>query len=58
MSPPRIWKTLASGPAADALCCDVPANLHSHLEHQVDLERVVEVRDSGFSECCGGCGFR
>jgi hypothetical protein len=57
-SPPRICKTLANGPAADALSCEVPANLYSHLEHEVDLVRVVELRDLEFSELCGGCGFR
>jgi hypothetical protein len=58
MYPPRNSETLPNGPAADALVCDVPANLHSHLEHGVDLERVVEIRDLRFSEFCGGCGFR
>ena len=51
MSPPRTAETLASGLAADALFCDLLANLPLHLEHQVDLERVVEIgglRFSGF----------
>ena len=45
MSPSRAAKTLANGVAADAFFCDVLANLHLHLEHKVDLERVVEIRD-------------
>lgn len=50
MSPSRISETLADGLAADSLFCDVLADLHSHLEHAVDLERVVEIRGLGFSE--------
>jgi len=38
----RVAKTLANGLAADPLFCDLLANLHPHLEHEVDLERVVE----------------
>jgi hypothetical protein len=49
-SPPRVAKTLASGPAVDPLCCDLFANVHLHLEYEVDLERDVEVGDLGFSE--------
>jgi hypothetical protein len=50
MSPSRISETLTNGLAADSLFCDVLAELHSHLEHEGDLERVVEIRDLGFSE--------
>jgi Tetracyclin repressor-like, C-terminal domain len=31
---------------ADPLFCDLLANLHLHLEHEVDLEMVVEIRRS------------
>jgi len=49
-SPPRSAKTLASGPVADSLCCDLFADVHLYLEREVDLERVVvEIRDLGFS---------
>lgn len=44
MSPSRVAETLANGLAADPLFCDLLANLHLHLEHEVDLERVVEIR--------------
>jgi AcrR family transcriptional regulator len=44
MSPSRVADTLANGLAADPLFCDLLANLHLHLEHEVDLERVVEIR--------------
>lgn len=44
MSPTRVAATLAGGLAADPLFCDLLANLHLHLEHEVDLDRVVEVR--------------
>jgi Tetracyclin repressor-like, C-terminal domain len=39
-----VAETLASGLAANPLFCDFLANLHLHLEHEVDLERVVEIR--------------
>ncbi|MGO9380856.1 MAG: hypothetical protein ACLP4W_01870 [Mycobacterium sp.] len=42
-------KTAADGLAADLLFCDVLASLHPHLEHEVDLERVVEIRYLRFS---------
>jgi hypothetical protein len=58
MSPSLISGTVANGLVGDSLFCDVVANLHSHLAHEVDLERVVEMRDLAFSELCGGCGFR
>ncbi len=44
MSPSRVAETLANGLAADPLFCDLLANLHLHLEHEVDAERVVEVK--------------
>jgi hypothetical protein len=49
-SPLRVARTLASGPAVDPLCCDLFANVHLHLEYELDLEREVEVGDLGFSE--------
>jgi hypothetical protein len=44
MSPSRVAETLASGLAADPLFGDLLANLHLHLEHEVDLETIVEIR--------------
>ena len=44
MSPSRVAETLANGLAADPLFCDLLANLHLHLEHEMDLDRVVEIR--------------
>lgn len=44
MSPARVAATLTGGLAADPLFCDMLANLHLHLEHEVDAEHVVEVR--------------
>lgn len=44
MSPSRVAETLADGLAADPLFCDLLANLHVHLEHEVDLDRVVKIR--------------
>ena len=44
MSPSRVAGTLADGLAADPLFCDLLANLHLHLEHEVDLDRVGEIR--------------
>jgi len=44
MSPARVAETLAQGLAADPLFCDLLANLHLHLEHEVDVDRVVEIR--------------
>lgn len=44
MSPARVAETLANGLAADPLFCDLLANLHLHLEHEVDVDRVVEVK--------------
>jgi hypothetical protein len=44
MSPSRFAETAANGLADDPLICDLLANLHLHLEHEVDLDRVVEIR--------------
>jgi len=44
MAPARVAETLANGLAADPLFCDLLANLHLHLEHEVDIDRVVEIR--------------
>ena len=39
----RVAETLANGLAADPRFCDLLANVHLHLEHEVDLDRVVEI---------------
>ena len=44
MTPVRAAETLANGLAADPLFCDLLANFHLHLEHEVDIDRVVEIR--------------
>src|SRR5277367_4009393 len=44
MSPTRVAETLADGLAADPLFCDLLANLHLHLEHEVDVDRGLEVK--------------
>jgi hypothetical protein len=44
MTPERVADTLATGLAADPLFCDLLANLHLHLEHEVEIERVIEIR--------------
>jgi AcrR family transcriptional regulator len=41
MSPRRVADALANGLAADPLFCDLLANLHLHLEHEVALEQVL-----------------
>jgi len=41
----RAAKMLANRTAPDAFFCDVLANLHRHLEDEVDLERIAEIRD-------------
>jgi AcrR family transcriptional regulator len=41
MSSARVAGALASGLAADPLFCDLLANLHVHLEQEVELERVL-----------------
>ncbi|WP_156763668.1 TetR family transcriptional regulator [Mycobacterium scrofulaceum] len=43
-SPSQIAETLANALAEDPLFCDLLANLHLHLEHEVDAERVIEVK--------------
>ena len=43
-SPARVAETLANGLAADPLFCDLLSNLHLHLEHEVEIDRVVEIR--------------
>jgi len=43
-SPERVAETLANGLVADPLFCDLLANLHLHLEHEVDIEKVVGIR--------------
>jgi AcrR family transcriptional regulator len=45
MSPARVAETLAQGLADDPLFCDLLANLHLHLEHEVELERVLEFKE-------------
>lgn len=44
MSPVRVAETLADGLAADPLFCDLLANQHLNLEHEVSAEQVIEVR--------------
>lgn len=44
MSAPRVAEALANGLAADPLFCDLLANLHLHLEQEVDVDRVIEVK--------------
>jgi AcrR family transcriptional regulator len=44
MSPARVAEALADGLAGDPLFCDLLANLHLHLEHEVALERVLEFK--------------
>lgn len=44
MSPARVAETMANALAADPLFCDLLANLHLHLEHEVDVDRVIEIR--------------
>jgi AcrR family transcriptional regulator len=43
-SPAQVAETLANALAADTLFCDLLANLHLHLEHEVHVDRVVEIR--------------
>ncbi|UMB69964.1 TetR family transcriptional regulator [Mycobacterium paraterrae] len=45
MSPARVADALAHGLAADPLFCDLLANLHLHLEHEVELDRVLEFKE-------------
>ncbi|MGZ4583399.1 MAG: TetR family transcriptional regulator [Mycobacterium sp.] len=44
MSADRVAEVLANGLAADPLFCDLLANLHLHLEHEVAVEKVVDIR--------------
>lgn len=44
MSQSRVAEALANGLAGDPLFCDLLANLHLHLEHEVHVDRVVEVK--------------
>ena len=44
MSPGRVADALANGLAADPLFCDLLANLHVHLEHEVELEQVLDFK--------------
>ena len=44
VSPARLAETLADALAADPLFCDLLANLHLHLEHEVDAERVIDAK--------------
>jgi AcrR family transcriptional regulator len=44
MSALRVAETLANALAADPLFCDLLANLHLHLEHEVEIHRVLEVK--------------
>lgn len=44
MSPAGVAAILADGLSADPLFCDLLANLHLHLEHEVDAERVVDAK--------------
>jgi AcrR family transcriptional regulator len=44
MSPARVADALANGLAADPLFCDLLANLHVHLEHEVELEQVLDFK--------------
>jgi AcrR family transcriptional regulator len=46
MSQPRVAETLANGLASDPLFCDLLANLHLHLEHEVHIDRVLEIRQT------------
>ncbi|MFD6198603.1 TetR/AcrR family transcriptional regulator [Mycobacteroides salmoniphilum] len=43
-SPARVAEALAHGLVGDPLFCDLLANQHLHLEHEVDVERVAEVK--------------
>ncbi|OBI95317.1 transcriptional regulator [Mycobacterium asiaticum] len=44
LSAAQVADVLANGLAADPLFCDLLANLHLHLEHEVEIERVIEIR--------------
>jgi len=56
MSPSRVTAKLANGPVAGTLFCGLLANLRLHLEHAVDLDRVVEIRrTSACRDVARGC---
>lgn len=40
----RVAATLTDGLAADPLFCDLLANQHLHLEHEVDIDQVVGIK--------------
>jgi hypothetical protein len=40
----RVGDVDRRGQPADPLFCDLLANLHLHLEHEVDVERVLDVK--------------
>jgi AcrR family transcriptional regulator len=44
MTPSQVAERLADGLVDDPLFCDLLANLHLHLEHEVQIDRVVEIR--------------
>jgi len=44
MSPRQVAETLADGLAADPLFCDLLANVPLHLEHAVNIDRLVEFK--------------
>ncbi|WIM86484.1 TetR family transcriptional regulator [Candidatus Mycobacterium wuenschmannii] len=46
MSPARVAEALAGSLAADPLFCDLLANLHLHLEHEVEIHRVLEFKQT------------
>ncbi|MUM17793.1 TetR/AcrR family transcriptional regulator [Mycobacterium sp. CBMA271] len=43
-SPASVAEALTHGLVDDPLFCDLLANQHLHLEHEVDVERVAEVK--------------
>ena len=46
VTPAELADVLASTLAADSLFCDLLANVPLHLEHDVDVERVIEFKKS------------
>ncbi len=44
MTPSRVAQTLSNGLADDPLFCDLLANVHLTLQHEVDVDMVVEVK--------------
>ena len=48
MSPSRAAKILLNRTAPDVVSSDALANLHLHLEHKIDLERIAEIRELRF----------